>query len=81
MRSNRVGPQDNAEDNSEEASGVHLANTSAFQGGVCRICLEEDLVMIQPCICTGSIQYVHEKCMISWIKSQLSRHSTRNIYC
>lgn len=31
--------------------------------GSCRICLEEGVSLLRPCDCTGTIEYVHEKCM------------------
>lgn len=35
----------------------------------CKICLENSLQdqIISPCLCTGSIQYVHEECLKTWI--------------
>lgn len=36
----------------------------------CRICFENDTIdnLIWPCNCDGSIKYVHEDCLIKWIK-------------
>ena len=35
----------------------------------CRICIDEDDLenLIQPCHCTGSTAYVHEKCLMKWL--------------
>lgn len=36
---------------------------------ICRICLEDGLIraFIKPCECKGSIQYVHEDCLKTWL--------------
>ena len=34
----------------------------------CRICLEEG-DLIQPCNCTGTAAYVHEKCLMKWLNT------------
>lgn len=31
--------------------------------------------MIKPCLCSGSVTFVHEKCIIEWIKR---RHDPKN---
>lgn len=39
---------------------------------ICRIChceAEPDLPLISPCLCAGSLQYVHQSCLQRWIKS------------
>lgn len=37
----------------------------------CRICFELDSVdnLIWPCNCKGSVKYVHERCLITWIET------------
>ncbi len=38
---------------------------------ICRICRceeEEDRPLFHPCICTGSIKYVHEDCLLQWLE-------------
>ena len=39
---------------------------------VCRICIESESesIMISPCRCMGSVKFVHESCLKSWIISQ-----------
>lgn len=34
---------------------------------VCRICHEEDGVLITPCNCNGSLKHVHDRCLMDWI--------------
>lgn len=39
---------------------------------ICRIChceAEPDQPLISPCMCAGSLQYVHQSCLQRWIKS------------
>ena len=38
----------------------------------CRICLEEDGVLIQPCDCKGSTASVHRECLERWVKESNS---------
>ena len=41
----------------------------------CRICqcevceIEEDSPLIAPCLCDGSMKFVHQECLQKWIKS------------
>lgn len=37
----------------------------------CRICFETSKTLISVCGCTGSIQYVHEECILDWIATKL----------
>lgn len=34
----------------------------------CRICLEDDGILISPCDCKGSAGKIHEKCLKKWVK-------------
>mmetsp|Transcript_4925 Transcript_4925/g.7419 ORF Transcript_4925/g.7419 Transcript_4925/m.7419 type:complete len:187 (+) Transcript_4925:57-617(+) len=36
----------------------------------CRLCLSEGGEMIAPCKCTGSIKYVHYKCLQRWLQEK-----------
>jgi len=49
----------------------------------CKICLSEteelDDPMITPCDCTGSVKYVHLKCIQNWVKSKLNMQQNKNI--
>nr|XP_039255512.1 E3 ubiquitin-protein ligase MARCHF6-like [Styela clava] len=45
---------------------------------ICRVCRSEgsqDKPLYHPCICTGSIRYVHQDCLVQWL-----RHSKKE-YC
>ncbi|XP_072565751.1 E3 ubiquitin-protein ligase MARCHF8 isoform X4 [Paramormyrops kingsleyae] len=43
---------------------------------ICRICHcdgDEDSPLISPCLCTGSLRFVHQACLQQWIKSSDTR--------
>lgn len=45
----------------------------------CRICREGD-DLVQPCLCRGSVGYVHIECLKMWVFSS-SNHNLRKYYC
>ena len=58
------GNSGNYESRSSIASTVNV--------DVCRIChceSEPDAPLISPCVCSGSLKYVHQACLQQWIKS------------
>jgi len=66
--------------NSNTTSDSNENNTSLFSTSdddVCRICragAEANRPLYHPCACSGSIKYVHEDCLLKWIKhSQASQ--------
>uniref|UniRef100_A0A8C9U3D9 E3 ubiquitin-protein ligase MARCHF6 n=1 Tax=Scleropages formosus TaxID=113540 RepID=A0A8C9U3D9_SCLFO len=55
-------------------------NETAFQqeADICRVCRSEgtpDKPLYHPCVCTGSIKFIHQECLVQWLK-----HS-RKEYC
>lgn len=42
----------------------------------CRICLDDEGHFIRPCLCNGSLAFVHESCLMGWIT-----HSGKSKYC
>lgn len=57
----------------------HKLNTISEENKdvVCRICLSEDLKdeddpLISPCKCSGTMKYIHIKCLTEWIESKKS---------
>uniref|UniRef100_A0A3B4B4E4 E3 ubiquitin-protein ligase MARCHF6 n=1 Tax=Periophthalmus magnuspinnatus TaxID=409849 RepID=A0A3B4B4E4_9GOBI len=45
---------------------------------ICRVCRSEgtpDKPLYHPCVCTGSIKFIHQECLVQWLK-----HS-RKEYC
>uniref|UniRef100_A0A8C7YM91 RING-type E3 ubiquitin transferase n=1 Tax=Oryzias sinensis TaxID=183150 RepID=A0A8C7YM91_9TELE len=53
-----------------------LEDSDEEEGDLCRICQmgEESSSnpLIQPCRCTGSLQYVHQECIKRWLRSKIS---------
>lgn len=47
-------------------------------GKVCRICLDDQGKFISPCLCKGSIKYVHHECLEKWITCE-SRNRRCNV--
>ncbi|KAM3850522.1 E3 ubiquitin-protein ligase MARCHF6-like [Diretmus argenteus] len=50
----------------------------AEEGDICRVCRSEgsqDKPLYHPCVCTGSIKFIHQECLLQWLK-----HS-RKEYC
>ncbi|TNM96161.1 hypothetical protein fugu_015822 [Takifugu bimaculatus] len=51
---------------------------TAEEADICRVCRSEgtpDKPLYHPCVCTGSIKYIHQECLVQWLK-----HS-RKEYC
>ena len=51
---------------------------------ICRICYQEEddsLInpLIKPCKCSGSMKYIHIKCLLSWLRSRTIRHQNNVI--
>ncbi|XP_034015386.1 E3 ubiquitin-protein ligase MARCH6 [Thalassophryne amazonica] len=50
----------------------------ADEADICRVCRSEgtlDKPLYHPCVCTGSIKFIHQECLVQWLK-----HS-RKEYC
>ncbi|GAB6030401.1 E3 ubiquitin-protein ligase march6 [Chamberlinius hualienensis] len=42
-----------------------------LQQDICRVCRSEgtaDRPLYHPCICTGSIRYIHQECLVQWLR-------------
>ena len=52
---------------------------------LCRICYQEeeksDDPLIQPCLCSGSLKYIHLKCLKQWIGTRNCIKIENNEYC
>ncbi|KAI6178434.1 RING-CH-type domain-containing protein [Aphelenchoides besseyi] len=35
---------------------------------ICRVCRLPEGVLYHPCLCTGSIKFVHQECLLQWLK-------------
>ncbi|KAM9408870.1 E3 ubiquitin-protein ligase MARCHF7 isoform 2-T2 [Pholidichthys leucotaenia] len=53
-----------------------LEDSDEEEGDLCRICQMAEKTLsnplIQPCGCTGSLQYVHQECIKRWLLSKIS---------
>ncbi|XP_067843505.1 E3 ubiquitin-protein ligase MARCH7 isoform X2 [Heptranchias perlo] len=55
-----------------------LEDSDEEEGDICRICqmgagaTSPPNPLIQPCNCTGSLQYVHQECMKKWLQSKIN---------
>ncbi|NWH35530.1 MARH7 ligase, partial [Chloropsis hardwickii] len=57
-----------------------LEDSEDEEGDLCRICqmssASSDNLLIAPCKCTGSLQYVHQECMKKWLQSKINSGSS-----
>lgn len=56
-------------------SVVKVADLSLNNEYKCRICIDlgdADTKMCAPCLCTGSVKYIHVTCLKEWIKEKRS---------
>nr|XP_014353217.1 PREDICTED: E3 ubiquitin-protein ligase MARCH7 [Latimeria chalumnae] len=57
-----------------------LLEDSDDEGDLCRICqmgaTSPTDPLIEPCRCTGSLQYVHQECMKKWLQSKINSGSS-----
>ncbi|XP_035187477.1 E3 ubiquitin-protein ligase MARCHF7 isoform X4 [Oxyura jamaicensis] len=57
-----------------------LEDSEDEEGDLCRICqmssASSDNLLIEPCKCTGSLQYVHQDCMKKWLQSKINSGSS-----
>lgn len=52
---------------------------STLSNHECRICFEQDLPLIKPCNCEGTMSYIHPNCLTEWRISFLKEHFKRII--
>eukprot|EP00826_Nyctotherus_ovalis_P049999 TRINITY_DN6085_c0_g2_i14.p1 TRINITY_DN6085_c0_g2~~TRINITY_DN6085_c0_g2_i14.p1 ORF type:complete len:256 (+),score=25.78 TRINITY_DN6085_c0_g2_i14:401-1168(+) len=53
-----------------------------FDDKACRVCLtdentEDNPLVESPCLCTGSVRFIHIKCLKYWLKSKVSGRRTQ----
>jgi E3 ubiquitin-protein ligase DOA10 len=52
----------------------NMKSVGIDSGKACRICLEDieepDNPFITPCKCTGSVKFIHLKCLREWLDSK-----------
>ncbi|GMS84727.1 hypothetical protein PENTCL1PPCAC_6902, partial [Pristionchus entomophagus] len=45
-------------------------NTNTEEEISCRICRDETRPLVTPCLCAGSIAYVHNPCLETWVQTR-----------
>uniref|UniRef100_A0A0K2V986 RING-type E3 ubiquitin transferase n=1 Tax=Lepeophtheirus salmonis TaxID=72036 RepID=A0A0K2V986_LEPSM len=48
-----------------------MEDETGSSGDLCRVCRSEggsERPLFHPCICTGSIKFIHEECLLQWLK-------------
>ena len=63
---------------------LDIKNEKIKKNRICRICYQEEddsLInpLIKPCKCSGSMKYIHIKCLLSWLRSRTIRHQSNVI--
>ncbi|XP_032611515.1 E3 ubiquitin-protein ligase MARCHF7 isoform X4 [Hylobates moloch] len=57
-----------------------LEDSEEEEGDLCRICqmaaASSSNLLIEPCKCTGSLQYVHQDCMKKWLQAKINSGSS-----
>jgi len=52
---------------------------------LCRICYSDDKEvespLIQPCLCSGTMKYIHLECLQKWLKSKVTIKTSSNENC
>nr|XP_020652803.1 E3 ubiquitin-protein ligase MARCH6 [Pogona vitticeps] len=57
---------------------LFVSSASLYSTDICRVCRSEgtpEKPLYHPCVCTGSIKFIHQECLVQWLK-----HS-RKEYC
>ena len=74
-----IGKPINYEKIRQEKHNVNVINNNKTKNKICRICYQEedDILLnplIRPCKCSGSMKYIHLKCLLHWLKSRTSNN-------
>mmetsp|Transcript_34499 Transcript_34499/g.33693 ORF Transcript_34499/g.33693 Transcript_34499/m.33693 type:complete len:181 (-) Transcript_34499:39-581(-) len=59
--------QDSLEDTLAKQRQIDLALQKQPTLTICRICLASEAPLISPCKCKGSMSFVHEECLVTWL--------------
>ncbi|NXI40568.1 MARH7 ligase, partial [Galbula dea] len=76
----RIPPSRDPERLQKIKESLLLEESEDEEGDLCRICqmssANSDNLLIEPCKCTGSLQYVHQECMKKWLQSKINSGSS-----
>jgi|688.fasta_scaffold597003_1 hypothetical protein len=59
--------------------GLNKWPSNVIAGDICRVCRCEgsaDKPLFHPCICTGSIKFIHQECLVQWLRYPLHTYRT-----
>ena len=82
LKTQKVTVFANNKEKSEEKT-INKIKEEKIKNKICRICYQEEddpLInpLIKPCKCSGSMKYIHLKCLLFWLKSK-TVHSNNSI--
>ncbi|KAF1652715.1 E3 ubiquitin-protein ligase MARCH7, partial [Aptenodytes patagonicus] len=76
----KIAPSRDPERLQKIKESLLLEDSEDEEGDLCRICqmssASSDNLLIEPCKCTGSLQYVHQECMKKWLQSKINSGSS-----
>ncbi|NWZ42312.1 MARH7 ligase, partial [Brachypodius atriceps] len=79
-RKSKILPSRDPERLQKIKESLLLEDSEDEEGDLCRICqmssASSDNLLIEPCKCTGSLQYVHQECMKKWLQSKINSGSS-----
>ena len=61
----------------DTATSKAISEPGSVDNPTCRICRSEgtlDEPLFHPCKCSGSIQYVHQECLMEWLSHSQKKH-------
>ena len=82
LKTQKVTVFANNKEKSEEKT-INKIKEEKIKNKICRICYQEEddpLInpLIKPCKCSGSMKYIHLKCLLFWLKSK-TVHSNNSV--
>nr|XP_055163898.1 E3 ubiquitin-protein ligase MARCHF7 isoform X5 [Nyctereutes procyonoides] len=77
---NKSAPSRDPERLQKIKESLLLEDSEEEEGDLCRICqmaaASSSNLLIEPCKCTGSLQYVHQECMKKWLQAKINSGSS-----
>ncbi|XP_060033856.1 E3 ubiquitin-protein ligase MARCHF7 isoform X4 [Erinaceus europaeus] len=76
----KIAPSRDPEKLQKIKESLLLEDSEEEEGDLCRICqmaaASSSNLLIEPCRCTGSLQYVHQECMKKWLQAKINSGSS-----
>ena len=82
VKKNNENPNSEGKNHKTEKEKLVIGqNLKSNKNKICRICYQEEddtllNPLIRPCKCSGSMKYIHLKCLLHWLKSRTSNNSS-----